>query len=131
MFAPARTGLGESVMVTAMSAWLAAATVTSTLTLLLELLGSVTADEPMSVSVITVPVAVPAFTLATNENAPLAPDASEGMVQEMLPVAPTAGVVQVQVPGFVREKKVVLVGTASVKLTVVAVDGPLLVSDCV
>ena len=98
---------------------------------MLELLGSVTADEPMSVSEIIVPVAVPAFTLATSENAPVPPDASEAMVQEMLPVAPTAGVVQVHVPGFVRETKVVLVGTASVKLTVVAVDGPLFVSDCV
>jgi hypothetical protein len=53
------------------------------------------------------------------------------MVQEILPVAPTAGVVQVHVPGLVSEKKVVLVGTASVKLTVVAVDGPVFVSDCV
>src|SRR5450432_222694 len=130
MLAPASTGFGESVMVTAMSAWLAAATVTLAVALLLALLGSVIADDPISVSEMTVPVAVPGFTCATNEKAAVPPNASEAMLQEMLPVAPTAGVAQVHVPGFVRETKVVLVGTASVKLTVVAVDGPLLVSDC-
>jgi hypothetical protein len=99
--------------------------------LLLALLGSVIADEPMSVLEITVPVAVPASTLATKVNAPETPDASEAIVQVTVPVAPTAGVVQLHVPGLVSETKVVLVGIASVKLTVVAVDGPLFVIDCV
>jgi hypothetical protein len=98
---------------------------------LFELFGSVTADEPISVSEITVPVAVPASTFATNVNAPDTPDASEAIVQVIVPVAPTAGVLQLQVPGFANETKVVFVGIASVKLTVVAVDGPLFVIDCV
>ena len=53
------------------------------------------------------------------------------MLQVTVPVAPTAGVVQLHEPGLARETKVVLVGIASVKMTVVAVDGPLFVSDCV
>lgn len=48
-------------------------------------------------------------------------------VQVMFPVAPTAGVVHTQPAGAETEAKVVLVGTASKKLTEVAAAGPLLV----
>ena len=99
--------------------------------LLLELLGSVTDDEPMTVSEMTVPEVVPELTLATSEKAPLALDASEAMVQVTVPVPLTAGVVQDQVGGALSDWKVVLAGMASVKTTLVAVEGPLLVSDCV
>lgn len=133
MFAPASTGLGLWDMVTAMSAWLACATVTLAVALLFDGLGSVTDEEPMSVSVMTVPVAVPAFTFVTSVNEAVEPEpaARVAMLQLTVPVAPTAGVVQVQVPGLARETKVVFVGIASVKVTVVAVAGPLFVNDCV
>src|SRR5450432_3067882 len=103
MVAPARTGLGESVMVTAMSAWLAAATVTFAVALLFELLESATAEEPISVSVITVPVAVPAFTFATSVKLAVVPEAKEAMVQVTVPVALTAGVEQLQPEGLVSD----------------------------
>jgi hypothetical protein len=48
-----------------------------------------------------------------------------------VPVAPTAGVEQVHAAGLTRETKVVFVGIASVNVTVVAVAGPLFVSDWV
>ena len=118
-------------MVTAMSAWLACATVTLAVALLFELLGSVIDEEPMSVSVITVPVAVPAFTFVTSVNEPVEPTARVAMLQVTVPVAPTAGVLQLHEPGLAKETKVVLVGIASVKLTVTAADGPLFVNDCV
>ena len=118
-------------MVTAMSAWLACATVTFAVALLFEGLGSVMDEEPMSVSVMTVPVAVPAFTFVTSVNEAVEPAARVAMLQVTVPVAPTAGVVQLHEPGLARETKVVFVGIASVKLTVMAVAGPLFVNDCV
>jgi hypothetical protein len=105
--------------------------VTSAVALLFVLFGSVTAEDPISVSVITVPVAVPAFTLTTSEKFPVTPDARDAIVHVTVPVPLTAGVVQLQAAGLVSDWNVVLVGIASVKLTVVAVDGPLLVMDCV
>ena len=103
ILAPARTGLGESVMVTAISAWLAAATVTFAVALLFELLESETVDEPMSVSVITVPVVVPAFTAVTSVKLAVVPEVTEAIVQVTMPVPPTAGVEQLQEAGFVMD----------------------------
>jgi hypothetical protein len=71
--------------------------------LLLELLGSVTDDEPITVSEMTVPDVVPELTLATSENAPLALDASEAMLQVTVPVPLTAGVEQDQEAGALRD----------------------------
>ena len=48
-------------------------------------------------------------------------------VQVIVPVAPTAGVVQVQPAGEDMEAKVVFVGTASVNVRLDAVPGPLFV----
>lgn len=118
-------------MVTAMSAWLACATVTWAVALLFEGLGSVIDEEPMSVSVMTVPVAVPAFTFVISVNEAVEPAARVAMLQVTVPVAPTAGVEQLHDPGLARETKVVLVGIASVKMTVMAVAGPLFVKDWV
>jgi hypothetical protein len=55
------------------------------------------------------------------------PEVRLASVQVMFPVAPTAGVVQVQPAGGEIEEKVVLAGTASRKLIPVAVAGPLFV----
>ena len=63
-------------------------------------------------------------TLTTTMMAADAPEATLGLVQFTLPVAPTAGVVHDQ------QAKVVFVGTASVKLALAAVPGPLLVTVC-
>src|SRR5579871_329138 len=60
-----------------------------------------------------------------------APEGTLGLVQLMLPVPPTAGVVQAHPAGIEIEENVVLAGTASVKLAPVAVPGPLLVIVCV
>ncbi len=114
-----------------MSAWLACATVTLAVALLFEGSGSVMDEEPMSVSVMTVPVAVPAFTFVTRVKEPLEPTARVAMLHVTVPVPPTGGVVQLHAPGLARDTNVVLVGIASVNLTVVAADGPLFVSDCV
>ena len=90
-----------------------------------------TADEPMSVSVMVVPTGVAEGTFTIKVNAAVPPLASELMVQFTLPVPLTAGVVQLQPAGLVIDAKVVLVGTASENVTVVAVAGPLFFSDCV
>jgi acyl-CoA hydrolase len=50
------------------------------------------------------------------------------VTQLIVPVAPTAGVVHVQFAGIAMEAKVVFVGTASVKVRLEAVAGPLLVT---
>jgi hypothetical protein len=118
-------------METAMSAWLACATVTLAVALLFEGLGSVIEEEPISVSVMTVPVAVPAFTFVIRVNAAAEPAARLAMLQLTVPVAPTAGVEQLHAAGLASETKVVLVGIASVNVTVVATAGPLFVNDCV
>ena len=60
-----------------------------------------------------------------------APDARLASVQFTFPVAPTAGVVQVQPAGTDTEANVVFGGVASVKLTAEAAAGPLLVTVCV
>ena len=114
-----------------MSAWLACATVTFAVALLFAGLGSVIEEEPISVSVMIVPVAVPAFTFVTRVNDPLEPAAKVAMLHVTVPVPPTAGVIQPHAPGLASDTNVVLVGIASVNLTVVAADGPLFVSDCV
>ena len=79
----------------------------------------------VTVSVMTVPLAVPAFTLYTTENVALDP-------------APTLGLVQVggkpaqfHAPGGVMDTKVVLVGVASVNVAPVAAVVPVLVTTCV
>ena len=53
------------------------------------------------------------------------------MVHVSVPPAPTVSVLQVQPPGNTLEKKVVFAGTVSVKLTLAALPGPRLITDCV
>jgi hypothetical protein len=61
---------------------------------------------------------------------PVAPTPRLAIVQVMVPVPPTDGVVQLQPTGEESETNVVFAGTDSVKLTVVVVEGPLLVKLC-
>jgi hypothetical protein len=124
---PARTGSGVAVFVTARSAWLAKATVTLAVALLFEEFGSEMVEDPESVSLITVPAAVPAFTLTTKAKLAVIPDAKVAIEQLMLPVPPMPGELHVQPPGAAKDTKVVFVGTVSAKATLVAVAGPPLV----
>jgi len=81
----------------------------------------------VSVSVMMVPAAVPAFTVTTIGNVLVEPGATLGFVQLMEPL-----VVQVHPVGTgVSETKVVLAGMASLKLTVLQLLGPVLVTTCV
>ena len=70
-------------------------------------------------------------TLTTTTMLADAPEANVGLVQVTLPVAPIAGVVQVQPAGARADWKVVFRGVASVKFAVVAAAGPLFVTVCV
>ena len=91
--------------------------------------GSVTAELTLAVSLICVPAAVPAVTFNTTVNVD-DPGAKLGLVQLMVPLLPTAGVVQDQPPGIVIDWNVVFGGVVSVMLTVVAVAGPAFVTTC-
>ena len=89
--------------------------------------GSVDAEETLAVFEIVPDAAGLLLTVIENvADAPLANDAS---VQVIVPVAPTAGVEQENDGPVVwdSETKVVLAGTASVRETLSALDGPPLV----
>src|SRR5450755_4339292 len=98
MFEPAKTGLGVPTLVMERFAVLAAPTIVRTVAVLFARTGSLVPEVAPSVSVICVPVAVPAFTLTATVNvaAPFAPEPTSGFVHWILPVPFTAGVVQVQ-----------------------------------
>jgi hypothetical protein len=123
ILAPAVTGLGAPLSVTARSQAVATGVV------VVVLLVSEFAAETDEVAVIGVAVILGA-TLTTTTMAADVFAARLGSVQVTLPVAPTAGLVHVQPAGAETEANVALVGTASRKLTVVAAEGPLLVIVC-
>src|SRR5882762_6554138 len=78
--------------------------------------------------VITVPGVVVVATCTTRGKLAVAPEASEPIVQVIVPALPTAGVVQLQPAGVGMDTNVVPVGITSVNVRVVAVAGPLLVT---
>jgi hypothetical protein len=110
---------------------LAAATVVVAEAELLPGTGSTIVLETEALFVIVEPAVAPASTRTLRVAAESWPEGREARVQETLPVPPTAGVVQLQPPGVETERKVVLVGTASVSVTTSAVAGPLLVTTIV
>jgi hypothetical protein len=96
MLLPTVTGLGDAVLVTAMSAWPAVATTTFAVAVLLFGFGSGVVAETFAVSVMTVPEAVPAVTLTTTVKVVDAPAANVGFEQVRVPavtpqVHPAAG----------------------------------------
>lgn len=94
--------------------------------------GSVAADDALAVLVIVVPLAVAGSTRTTRVNvAAVAPAVRPGMVHDTVPVAPIAGLVQVQPFGAASERNVVLDGTLSVRVTSATLLGPLLVTPMV
>jgi hypothetical protein len=126
MLLPAATDAGEAAFVVTKSACVEVATTSFAVALLLAELGSVVEEVIDAVSAIAVPAAVPALTDTTTGNVTL-PLAKLGFVQVI--VAPRT---QAQPAGIgVKDTNVVFVGTVSVKLALVAVLGPALVTTCV
>jgi len=127
--APAATGLGTPLLVTARSQ--STVTGVSTVVLLLLLIGSLVEDVTVEVAVI-VPAATVAGTFTPMMMSADVPEARVVSVQFTLPVEePTAGYVQAHPAGMDTEAKVVFAGIASLKITAEAAAGPLLVTVCV
>jgi hypothetical protein len=110
---------------------LAAATVVGAVAELFPATGSAIVLATVAVFVMVEPTAAPASTRTRSVTAEIWPEVSEARAQETVPVPPTAGVVQVQPLGVETERKVVLAGTASVRVTPIAVAGPLFVATIV
>lgn len=129
MLFPARTGLGVPTFVTARSHLSCA--YTWVVVVLLPGFGSDVVAATEEVAVIS-PAAVAAGTLTTTTIfAEVAEARLAESVQLIIPVPPTAGVVQFHPAGARTDSNVVLVGVASVKLAPVAAAGPLFVIVCV
>src|SRR5438477_1367 len=128
MLLPANTfGVGEPVLVTARSAEVC--TVVMTASVLSLLLGSAVVLAAVAALVIVEPFAALEFTFTTTVKTAVSPLAIVALEKTTLPVPPTAGaLVDQPLPVVtVADTKVVLVGTASVTVTLCASDGPLLV----
>ena len=106
-------------------------TIVVTLAELLVSSGSEVPEVTDATSVICVWFVVPAFTLTASVNVPAAALATSGFVQLTFPVAPTAGMAHDQPAGTLSDRKVVLVGIASVNTAFTAASGPLFVTTCV
>src|SRR5947199_317177 len=121
MLLPAKLGSGVSVFVTARSAWVC--TVVVAVPVLLPLIGSVVVVAAVAELLMVVPLAVPAPTLTTMVKTAVSPAVTadfektigpEVLVLQPLPVVTTA------------ETSEVFAGTASLTVTLLASDGPLL-----
>ena len=128
---PAFTTIGFAVFVMARSALVDTPTVVIAVAELFARLGSVVPEDTLSTSTICVPLVVPDTTVTTTVKGETLETATSGLVHEIVPVPPTAGVVQVQPAAEVIDWKVVFAGMASVKTAFTASRGPLLVTDCV
>ena len=131
MLPPGATPFGEAALVTTKSAPAAVPTMVEAEAVLLAEFGSLTDELTFAVSVMMVPLVVPAFTLVTSEKVAAVLPAIFRLVQTTLPVLPTAGVVQLQPAGVAIETNVALLGTASTSEALSAALGPLLVTTCV
>ena len=131
MLPPAATDAGDAELLVIKSACDAVATTSVAVALLLLALGSVVEELMLAVSVITVPEGVPAVTFTTTGKLAV-PGAKLGFVQVIVPALPTAGSMHAHPTGIgLRDTKVVFGGVTSVKLALVAVLGPALVTACV
>jgi hypothetical protein len=102
-----------------------------TVVLLFALLGSEVVAETEEVAVI-VPIATVEGTFSTTTMSAEVPAARFAVsLHVTVPVAPTAGVVQVHPAGASTDWNVVFTGVASVNATPVAAAGPLFVTVCV
>jgi hypothetical protein len=121
IFAPAATGLGLPLLVTLRSQDIR--TFVTTVVLLLLELGSVVPEAEMEEFAVIVATATVGARFTTTIMFADAPAATLGLVQ-----VTEAATVHVQPAGAESDTKVVLAGIASVKLTVDAAAGPLLVT---
>ena len=128
MVFPAVTGLGVPLLVTVRSH--ATIRFVVTLVLLLAELGSEVVAETEEAAVMELAVTVDG-TFSTTMISVAVPDAMLGFVHVIVPVALTAGVVQVHPAGAETDWKVVLVGVASVNVAPEDAAGPLFVTVCV
>lgn len=126
---PAGSEVGDAEFVVIRSASVAVATTSAATAVLFAPLGSVVEELTMTVLLIAVPAAVPAFTFTASVKLAV-PGAKLASVQVMRPVPPTAGVMQSQPTGNTIDWKVVLGGVLSVRRAAVAVLGPALVTTC-
>jgi hypothetical protein len=104
-----------------------AATVVVSVPLLLAGVESAVVEVAVAVFERTVPLATPGATATVRVKASL-PTANDAFEQEIIPVAPTAGVVQAQPATAGSETKVVPAGSVSENEAVAAASGPLFVS---
>ena len=123
---PAYTGYGVAVSVTLKLFCVELATVVLAEARLLLGNASVVFEPTSAEFVITVPDAVAAGTVTVSVKVVVPAFASDAFVHEIVPAAPTAGVVQVHaVPVCAIDLKVVVPGVASVNVFVAAAAGPL------
>src|SRR5271169_1188388 len=127
MFLPATTGFGAAEFVNVSSACAVVPTTVAAVAVLLVELGSLVDELAVEVSVITVPFAVPEFTLTTIEKVAAVLAAWLSVVQITFPVFPEPGPMQVQPAGAEMENRVVFAGMASTRVELSAALGPLLV----
>jgi hypothetical protein len=107
-------------------------TVTLLVAVLFPAVGSKVVDVTLTLPEMTVPPATPAFTVTTSvKDAVPALAKAEPSVQVTVPVAPTAGFVQVHPAGGVTEAKVVFVGVTWDQEGAAAEEAPLLVATTV
>ena len=85
---------------------------------------SVVAELTVAVSEIVVPSGTAQFTVATMVNVAVSPATIDGLLQVTVPLAPTAGVVQVQPAGALFDLNVVCGGKLSATVTLTAGAGP-------
>ena len=90
---PAETDVGDATFVATRSAWVDVATTSVAVAELLPAFGSVVVELTLAVSLIAVPAAVPAVTCRPMVKV-ADPLLKLAFVQVMVPVEPTAGVVQ-------------------------------------
>jgi hypothetical protein len=107
------------------SAWIAVATTSLAIALLLAELGSVVEELTVAVSLIAVPEATLAFTVTTKLIVALVLAARLEIVQVRVPR------LHVQPAGPVKDVAVVFAGVASVKITLAPAVGPALATTCV
>ena len=127
---PAAIVVTEGELVVTRSAWVARATTSVAVAVLFALLGSAVEELTVTVLLIAVPAAVPAFTARITVKLAV-PGAKVALVQVMVPAAPTAGVVHAHPAGKAMDWKFVFGGVVSVIDAAAAVLGPPLVATCV
>jgi hypothetical protein len=127
MLFPTCTGTGDATFVTDRFGPVVPTIVVVVAVLFAEL-GSLAEDATDAVPVITVPFAVPLFTLTTRVNVPEVKPGMLAFVQTTLPVPPSPGLRQLQPAGAAIDTSVVFVGIAATRVALSAALGPLLVT---